>query len=435
LQTLRVSQLIVPYKFPSLSVTGRLRDIMKQRKASPRKRGILSCLAILLLSLAILWHTRILTADGASFYSPRPVRLHLIVVSDSVSNFENNSWMLELTIVSFLKAFSLPDHRVWVEASVYLSCGQEYETKPTKLGDAFVEDALEGYVLEVRRVVEKYRENFRATNFMCSGVLSSSMCDANLKQAHHDVVFFLEHDWIILPSQVQVSAFDLGMKVITNRNIEYVLLQRGDRENKAIKLSELPDIYRSKLYSNNPFFASQRFLTKMMRDSKLCDDNTNGITWERNAEKFCKETGCKLALLLPPRNRSGISVYHMDGRLLTFAKDFSEGPLFGNRGLLVPLISAKHIHPSSVVDSIDAYCHDQPEYCEPYYLRNAFVRVLKAHALKQKCVKETSLLELSSAYFGPEASATFVSGHFPLAGMLEELLAAKACEEGYRAIE
>ena len=96
-------------------------------------------------------------------------------------------------------------------------------------------------------------------------------------------------------------------------------------------------------------------------------------------------------------NNKLTTVFHVDGRLIAFAKAIRAAPLFsGNK----PIIGAETSAFDSLkaVHEIDSLCSESPESCDPYFLRNVVVSELLRFAQSHPCVSTNNASSLAEKY-------------------------------------
>ena len=219
----------------------------------------------------------VITTAGSSSADPQDTRLSLTlgIVSSKTAGFEKVSWMLNLAIESFAASFDLPDDRISLHLALYLSCADVPSHPPTPVLKRDIQSAYGEYVTTVFRAVGRSSKLFDSVEYFCSGMLSSAVCHLQTKvsSGNTDFIFFLEHDWVILPSRIKSDAYSLVSFLESNEaNISYVLLQRGDRPHKSVVLHEVNgmQVLKSSQYSNNPFLAGEKFFSALTQSSSLC---------------------------------------------------------------------------------------------------------------------------------------------------------------------
>ena len=330
-------------------------------------------------------------------------------VSNRVPDIEMFSWMPLLSMQSFVSAFSLPRRGLEVSARLYISCESDKDvaSKPTLLSKSNVPSEYVEYTRIFGGLMERFAAVFNKVDIFCSSKLADALCHTAEANRPGSLVFLLEHDWLILPSEFQGSLLSIGRQLLRHRaEYEYVLLQRGDRQ---IRTTGSPTTGKGKLYSNNPFLANGAFLAKL-KNQGLCTYNTS--SWEKNVESYCKKgTRCKLAVLRPKQKSS---LYHMDGRFLSFAANHSVGPLFD--GSLFPEGSFSIIQqsPDHVISAIASMCASLPIQCDPYFLRHEFAVKIRDFANSHGLTRSAPSEFLVSKYVGSmHAAELYLEGQFP----------------------
>lgn len=340
------------------------------------------------------------------------LQLTLVFVSDRVPDIEKFSWMPLLSIQSFVSTFSLPRRDVQVSARFYISCeraeAKRSVYKPTLLMDSKVSIEHTEYTEIFVNLRARFAAAFNEIDIFCSSQLADALCHMKETMRPDSLFFLLEHDWVILPSQFEGSLPSIGRTLRSHgAAFEYALLQRGDRLTKKWRAGSA--LEKGRLYSNNPFLATGSFLEKLTNQG-FCTYNVS--SWEKNVESYCKRRKqCKLAVVRPKRRTS---LYHMDGRFLSFAANHSLGPLFD--GSLLPKGSSSSIQlsPERVISAIASMCASLPDPCSPYFLRHEFAAKIHEFARRRGFPETASSEYMVSEYFGStHAAKLFLHGQFP----------------------
>ncbi len=346
--------------------------------------------------------------------------ISLVLISSPVANFEENlAWMIRLTIQSALRSFRLPDEKVTLDLLVFFPCKSNFHHPAQPYSVQLVQNGYEAYTRSVFRGIDTVAREFATISFHCAGLFSTAICHlAEKPQMLRTTYFVIEHDWVVLPSQVNLIGGEVADFISHNDfNISYVLLQRGDRSitnNKPLFFHEhSARLYRGRQYSNNPFMSTGKFLKDLTSASGLCTDLTSGH-WERRAEKYALDSGLseQIALLVPSNTSNRANLYHIDGKLLAFAQKLSVGALFeaGNP----PHVSFDQTH---VIDNLDSYCQHLPNICSPYYLRSALLARVLTYAKSLPCVEnkeDATIPHFASAFLNAHGINTVdLEGTFP----------------------
>ena len=184
-------------------------------------------------------------------------------------------------------------------------------------------------------------------------------------------------------------------------------------------------LFRGKQYSNNPFFSTGEFLSNLTSTSGLCTDLNSGH-WERRAEKYALESGLskRITLLVPAIKTARANLYHVDGRLLSFAQKFREGAIFQAGGPKPFDLDQK-----AFLHKLDRFCLDRPNRCSPYYLREVMLARMLTRARNEPCVETGATLQhFASAFLkahGLEQMA--LEGTFPGRDAVADALKERKC--------
>jgi len=301
--------------------------------------------------------------------------IYLAFVTNNVPNFGNISWMTELALVSFLRAF--PTGSKSVHLAVYLECytRNQEEKRPRRYTSSVVEPMHASYAYEVLKAIGALEKFFSSVEYFCTPSLGQAVCHSydmmSVPLAQYNAFFLLEHDWVILPSQVTLNVFSV-VEALTSE-VEYILMQRGDRSKKG-PIKRFPGLESTDVYANNPFFANEKFLRRIV-DAGLCN-HTLEPRWERLVEKHCKRTNCSLSVMVTGVRGSGL--YHMDGRYMSTAQLHGTGPIFNELGEATAQFLRGDSSSSELVDMIDAECRKLKGDCGPYFHRYKFAELLSS---------------------------------------------------------
>lgn len=404
-------------------------------RTQSKRRQIFSFACVLLLLVVLL---KVFYAHVSEFvtelrrtmlyFEREKYSLQLVLISSRFSDFSSHSWTLALALRSFLRSFELPDERIHLSLSVYLQCSlnSRYPLFDETSAEWVHEDFTD-YVSEVKMISQRFSRSFSTVAFHCAGTVASAFC--HLSQSaiieNKQYFFVLEHDWILLPSQIKPNAYKL-MKAMGKGGHEYALLQRGDRESKHY-LSRSLGLRRSRLYSNNPFMARSSFFHKLASNEMICRRSKTS-NFEHGIETFCKKK-CNIVLLESVK-RAGLSIYHVDGKLLSFARSVRAGllldPAFSIRTTLETStgINISFADLDAVTGAVDTICRDSSQICDPYYMRNVLTDKLETFVRHRGCVTSPSFVDVAASYFGSfEKAQEFTVGHFPKKLAVEALFA------------
>jgi len=343
--------------------------------------------------------------------------VYVALVTNKVPEFSGISWILELALISFLRSFRMSSKQVHL--AVYMQCtttalsdAQPYNTNRTEPGFA-------KYIETVRETVEKLQSKVASLEFYCTSSLGQAVCHSRkgMMQASmtNGIFFLLEHDWIILPSQIGVS-IEYIKRSLSNKAVEYILLQRGDRAEKST-VAGYGKLRITDLYSNNPYFASFSFLTRLVEESDLCQ-RVSDVRWERLVEKYCKMHECSLSVL--GVNTKGSALYHIDGRFLSTAKRHSVGILFNDLHEAVKRYITSTIDAATFINYVDMKCRKLPSDCDPYFHRRYFPTLIRPLVM-ERAGHGQSLEEVIAEFTGEDPNQ-FLSGKFKGRKELEDIL-------------
>ena len=358
------------------SVAGLLRRWRMRAKSALKKRS--ACWVKRVLSVALLHSVFLVIRRARKTASPA---LYMALISNPVPDVQDVGWMVSLTLASFFSAFNTKRERIHL--AVYAECSRKGKERVVPLDSTLLSGQHNYYMSVLQNSTKLYSHRFVQVNYYCSDSLGAAFCHASekvLSTSKLDSLFLLEHDWMLLPSQITLTLAQI--RHLLKFKLAYALLQRGDRA-RLERLELLSNIRRTDVYSNNPFFASTTFLRLVSLSSDACL-NTQDARWERRVEKFCKDRDCGMYML--PTRDSGAALYHMDGRFASLARRHSVGPLFTEplRDVMLSFLD-NHERPEHIVHALDSYCkfvkpsRPKPE-CLPYFHRHQFSMMLKEHA-------------------------------------------------------
>lgn len=343
--------------------------------------------------------------------------IYVALVSNKVPRFSEISWMLELSLISFLHSFRVSAEQVHL--SVYMECSTRTLQEAQPYDDTFVEPEYISYVTSVVDVVNRVRASIGTVAFYCTSSLGQAVCHsktAMFESGMMDGLFFLlEHDWIVLPSQIGASVKYIKQAMM-KKVVQYVLLQRGDRAVMSA-IAGYSELRVTDLYSNNPYFASFAFLERLTDESNLCKRTTEA-SWERSVEKYCKSHCSGLAVLRV--KTKGSALYHVDGRYLSTAKLYSIGALFDSLQQAVQEFSRREMDALTLIKLIDIKCRKLPSDCDPYFHRRKFPELIRPLVVQR--AGQGLSLEQVIAEFSGEDPRQFLSGKFKGRKELEEAL-------------
>ena len=368
----------------------------------------------------------VLVVQAAFLLQPAPrsekQSLVLIFVSDRTPDIESFPWLPLLSLQSFVTLFKLPLHDHDVHARMYITCRKRSRLSEkagvAPLNQSNIDGEYLGYAEIFTELQEIYRDTFAKIEIFCHEELSDAFCHTARILRPGSLVFLLEHDWILLPTQVDIPLYRLGEMMLHSRvPYDYALLQRGDRTSKRWRVGSA--LLKNRLYSNNPFLATDKFFTVALQHG-ICQ--ASGENWERHLESRCKkpDAGCRLALIRPKRKTS---LYHMDGRFFSFAKEHKLGPIFDGNWISQDLLENVWLYRHDIISRISEMCAPLPFNCDPYYLRHAFALTIRAHAVQEKWPTNMTSSEMVEKYVQNKRLASiYLSGQFPHRELsLEEL--------------
>ena len=364
-------------------------------------------------------------------YPSAKTNISIVLVSSPIPGFEENlSWMIRLTLQSALQSFRLPDDDVTLDLLVFFPCHSNFHHPAQPYSVKLVQDGFEPYTRSVFLGIDTITEAFSSISFYCAGLFSTAICHiAGQSRLSHSAYFVIEHDWVIFPTQVNLSGRAIAEFVSHNdHDISYVLLQRGDRSvtmNKPLFREHSVLLFRAKQYSNNPFISTGKFLADLTLNSGLCTDLTSGH-WERRAEKYAIESGLskRISLLVPSNKTNRANLYHIDGKLLFFAQKFNTGALF-EAGTLAQMT----LDQADVVHNLERFCQKLPDHCSPYYLREVMLDRVLNYAKSLPCVdNSTTLPHFASAFLKAHGiDSVDLEGTFPGRDKVEGEMRRRRC--------
>lgn len=308
------------------------------------------------------------TIYGKSWHS----RLLVVLISNRVPGIEEDCTILHLSLSSFVITFLEQPVATNVDLAVYMQCSNATSGTVKPLTPAVVENEFIGYVALVQQTVSTFVESFREKAFFCSSTLADAFCHARNTIQDDDILFLLEHDWMLLPSKIPVGLDHLVN--LTRGGKSYIMLNRGDRPGKVV--TNDPVTLRSGMYSNNPFFAHASFVHSLLsKKYGLCVHRAVFRNWERTAKNVCAKN--KLPTYTLGSSVKDLAIYHLDGRYFSFSRRNADGPLFGTLQKEMLLYYNKISATKFLLERMDALCSNNKSACGPYVLRYDSAKTVK----------------------------------------------------------
>jgi hypothetical protein len=287
-----------------------------------------------------------------------------------------------------LTSLRLPDDRVEIHLGLYTRCSSGPSlSSVTEIQHSDLDESYKPQVDLLGSVGEGVRELFDSVDLYCIDVLSSAVCHAQKKlqwlehynQNKKSFFFLLEHDWLLFPSKIDLSIPQFSA-IVEEHDIQYILMDRGDRE-PGRRLLRKPPLYEVIEYANNPFLSTKAFLDHLTGDGGgLCGFNYDAPDWERIANGLLHSAPFKTALLHPAAPKSAV-MYHWDGRFATWAVKNGQGVLAkflkGNATENIANL------PGKLIRFVDIMCRSGADVCSPYAARYSFVDDLEKYKLRQ----------------------------------------------------
>ena len=350
-------------------------------------------------------------------------RLYVAFVSSEIPYSSSRPLMLEASLLSLVQSIRLSHAQIDAELGIYAQCTAEPPLSATELRFSDVEEAYEDQVGTLAALGEKFHYVFQSSAVYCSGQLSGAICHAQRKLQLFDQMsqdsevetffFLLEHDWILYPSQIQLTVHSFS-ELVHQHDIHYVMFDRGDRLGSH-GIDGQRNMFQGTEYSNNPFIATKGFLDHLTGGGGgLCSWNYDSPAWERLAGELLLPgeandvlstylKGRQLALM---KARTSLStMFHWDGRYFSWGMDSGLGPLND----LLQLSAAQ------LVARIDRRCRSFTEPCRPYYLRHEFVKSLEEYRVASGTPHHCSLLALVASFLDTSVAdaSRYVEGYVP----------------------
>ena len=298
-----------------------------------------------------------------------------------------------------------------IHLAVYVECSEPPAEGVFNANSDTIAPSHHEYFKAMRSSVAYFSAKVSSTNYYCTGTLGQAMCHSKMIMTtagyEYDIFFLLEHDWVLPPSQMTASFREIQQS-LKSGNIVYILLQRGDR-NAYSRHDGLAQLRTTDVYSNNPFFSTVSFLSRITDHSDLCS-RTHDPKWERLVEAYCREKRCSLAVLTTTRKERRLAIYHVDGRYLSTAFAHRLGPLFNNLNNKTMKFVHGSSSPEEFIEALDTECSALQQDCDPYFYRRAFAALLSPLAEKMAS-KGVTLSELITILTG-EDPGQFLKGKF-----------------------
>lgn len=349
---------------------------------------------------------------GVEGLKPSATTLYVTFVSSFIPEGEKYMRIAELSLTSFLMSFQQPVKGVQLELSVYMQCTEEKLRKVQQLHETYVDKPLEGYVNATVESISTFAGAFSKISYFCSSLLGQAVCHTgrtirNTTTNKYGYFFFLEHDWILLPSKMQPHLSSIFKTL--DGPIAYITMQRGGRT----QYEKLPGKLNLRRYgyTNNPFFSSLSFL-KFITSSKadLCS-KASFRDWEYMTSKFCSTHQCKTSLMGTAGSRP--NVYHVDGRFLSFAAKSSIGPLFQNLRPSMLNYLARKVSAQRIVEDLDQICTRHRFLCGPMYIRKEFMLQLLEYRARNN-MRNVGMIPSISLFLNDSSLAKLVArGELP----------------------
>lgn len=316
-------------------------------------------------------------------FNPQLTTIYITFVSSHIPEAEKYAWMAELSLTSFLMSFQQPIQGVQLVLNVYMQCKEAKLRDVERLQETKVSDSLMGYVNATVQCISKFNGAFAKIEYFCSSLLGQAVCHTgriirNTAQNKRDYFFLLEHDWILLPSKLQQnlrSMFDM-----LDSSVSYITLQRGGRTQYEMLPGKLN--LRRYGYTNNPYLSSISFLKRITSTKDDLCSKASTMDWEYITSRYCTERNCKTSLMGTPGSRP--SIYHVDGRFLSYAANTSIGPLFETLQTSMMKYIAQETSAQTIIREIDQTCTKYSYLCSPLYIRKKFMLHLFEFTMKNQ---------------------------------------------------
>lgn len=344
-------------------------------------------------------------------------KLLVVVISNETPDFDKDPAILDLALTSFLTTVLRHPFRLRLDLAVYLQCTKILRRYITPCEDGSIDKELSSYVRAVKDTVSVFAQHFYTTHLFCSPRFADAICHARHLLSRDDFIFVLEHDWLLRPSQMQIPFAILLSVLETGR--PYILLNRGDRKGELS--TTVPFALRSGSYSNNPFFAHGSFIKSLFHNKTRLCRITRVKIWEKVAKDYASRLDFPTFVL--GSNITDVTVYHLDGKYFSFAKEHRIGPLFGALKREMSLYYSNSISTSMLVRKIDRRCSQHAYLCSPYFLRTKFVDLV--HKFWGRLPEDRAELKrAATAFLGDAQTANwYLEGeipHFRVEGEQEE---------------
>lgn len=377
------------------SATGRIRKT---------RRVLFALIVLFLLCLSLRQTAR---------RSKRRYALYIAFVSSHVPGKKSFIQTLhEISLQSLVDALQLLSNDVEVRLGYYLECSSH--TTDFDVRELAVDD--EHTMSLITQSMAKFRSVFSSWSAYCSPALSHSICHARKQlDMFTDVseapfFFLMEHDWILFPSQVQLSV-PMFASLRREIGVEYVLLDRGDRKRGKLRARH-PPLYEATEYANNPFMATQEFIELFTdEDTEICRSLIDRTDWELAAGKilFQRNKNSLQMTLLGPRSGK-TTMFHWDGRFASLQDARTIGPLHQVlRGATQGDDALRNL-----VRQLEIVCQDFNFECRPYFLRVELMSALSQYIAEHE-IRDCVLQDVISLAFNISTvhAQALTTGHLP----------------------
>jgi hypothetical protein len=260
----------------------------------------------------------------------------ILVLTSIVDGFQDNIWMLDLTIESFLMGFKVREVGSSIALTAWMHC-------PDELIDSWDRDTISALKQNLWKTLDKYNTVFYDIELRCTGSMGDAYCTSAIS-SQEDFLLLLEHDWLFLPSRINHTLDDLMSAMAEDErigSIRFGLIQQAVNEHclEDVSVNEKMTLTRTSLYSNNPHIIkrvlAERIFGMHCRPTFMKEGHT---TFELMGETFCQEQDCNAM-------RSGLSpcklhryggthypqsLYHLDGKNFQKYRSMQTGIIFGN---------------------------------------------------------------------------------------------------------
>jgi len=344
--------------------------------------------------------------------------LYIAYVTSHISGGAKVQGLYEVGLQSLLDVLQLPSPDVDVRLGYYLQCSSK-RNRTAQTPDVF-DLSIDDSQLDLNTlsgIMKRFAHIFNTSNAYCSSKLSHAVCHAQQQlesfttSTHEPFFFLMEHDWILLPSQVQLTP-EHFMKLSSAHNIQYILFDRGDRRygGRRTHFLHSPRLYDATEYANNPFICTKNFLAHLGKELEMCSEHIESERWELEVSEriFRDGRSSEMSILAPRYGKT--TMYHWDGRFFFLMQNLASGPVT----VLNTALKSKCFDPRSVVKQIDIFCRGYSEECRPYFLRYIFIRILNNYKNKHQ-ILDCNTDQLISRVFSMSRGETsfFTKGYLP----------------------